>query len=110
MNKKYRISKLEWELLSFFGGNSFSVNILLMLFVIFFTVAGVDLSSELAKDKHEIDFVLDSLEDSCNIPQLFPKGLEEITRPLLAAIPIAETYISFETRESTNDDRGPPSA
>lgn len=89
-------------------GNTFSVNLFLLLFILFFAIAGFDLSSELAKEKNEINFVLDTFEDGCNIPQLEPKGLDEINRPLEAAIPITESYLWHEAGESTNDDRGPP--
>lgn len=93
---------------SIFEGNTFSVNMFLFLFIIFFAVAGFDLSSELAKEKKEIDFVLGNLEESCNIPQLSPKGLDEITRPFEAAIPVTDSFISFETGISLKEGRAPP--
>ena len=104
-NSKLRNKKV---LSSIFEGNTFSVNFFLFLFILFFAVAGYDLSSELAKEKDEIDFVLDNLEESCNIPQLSPKGLDEITRPFEAAIPVTDSFISIETGLTLKVGRAPP--
>ncbi len=93
-----------------FEGNTFSVNIFLVLAIVGFFVAGIDLSTELAKEKQEINFVLDSLEDGCNVPQLSAKGLEDIFRPFEIEIPFLEAYITDNEFLTSNDDRGPPAA
>ena len=71
-------------------------------------VAGADLASELARDKQEINFVLENFENSCNIPQLSPKGLEDIERPLIFEIQIKDSFISSSFFDTSNSDRGPP--
>ncbi len=91
-------------------GNTFSVNLFLFLSVIGFFIAGIDLSTELAREKQEINFVLDNLEDGCNIPQLSAKGLEDIFRPFELEIPFLATYIFGYEYLTSNEDRGPPAA
>lgn len=91
-------------------GNTFSVNLFLLLGLIGFFIAGIDLSTELAREKQEINFVLDNLEDGCNIPQLSAKGLEDIFRPFEIEIPYLDTYIFDYEYLTSNDGRGPPAA
>jgi hypothetical protein len=93
-----------------FEGNTFSINVFLFLCVLGFFIVGIDLSSELAKEKDEINYVLDNLEDGCNIPQLSPKGLDEITRPLETSIPEINNFNYSHTFKTAHNDRGPPIA
>ena len=93
---------------SLFGGNKFSINLLLLLGIAAFFIVGADLSSELAREKNEINFVLDSLEDSCNIPQLLAKGLDEIERPLIFKIQISDSFLTNSLFNTSVNDRGPP--
>jgi len=95
---------------SIFEGNTFSVNIFLFLCITGFFIVGADLSSELAREKNEINFVLDNLEDSCNIPQLSPKGLDEISRPFEALIPDVNNFNYSHFFKTPDNDRGPPAA
>ncbi len=109
---KYNKSKIKFYgvLPSIFEGNTFSINLFLFLGIIGFFIAGIDLSTELAKEKQEINFVLDNLEDGCNITQLSAKGLEEIIRPFETEIPFLDSYIIENEFLTSNDDRGPPAA
>jgi len=89
-------------------GNTFSVNMCLLLGLLGFFIAGIDISTELAKEKDEINFVLDNLEDACNIPQLSPKGLGEISLNVIASLPVTSTYDEGTRLLTSVDDRGPP--
>ncbi|MEO8512618.1 MAG: hypothetical protein ABI543_03590 [Ignavibacteria bacterium] len=108
MKKRKKITYILKVLPSLFGGNTFSINLFLFLGIVTFFVAGVDLSSELARDKQEINFVIDSLEDGCNIPQLSAKGLGDIDRPLVFEIQITDSFISSSLFDTSITDRGPP--
>jgi hypothetical protein len=109
---KYNKSKIKFYrvLPSVFEGNTFSINLFLFLGILGFFIAGIDLSTELAKEKDEVNFVLDNLEDGCNIPQLSAKGLEDIFRPFEIEIPFLDTYIFEQEFLTSNDNRGPPAA
>ena len=109
---KYNKSKIKFYrvLPSIFEGNTFSINLFLFLGIIGFFIAGIDLSTELAKEKDEVNFVLDNLEDGCNIPQLSPKGLDEITRPLEISIPEVNNFNYSHIFKTECNDRGPPTA
>lgn len=93
-----------------FEGNTFSVNLFLFLCVVGFFIAGIDLSTELAREKNEINFVLDNLEDSCNIPQLSPRGLDEISLPFQCSIPEVNNFNYSHISKASDTDRGPPEA
>jgi len=93
-----------------FEGNTFSINVFLFFCVIGFVIAGIDLSTELAREKAEINFVLDNLEDSCNIPQLSPKGLDNISLPFERAIPEVYNFNYSHIFKTSDTDRGPPAA
>ena len=108
---KYNKSKIKFYrvLPSIFEGNTFSINLFLFLGIIGFFIAGIDLSTELAKEKDEVNFVLDNLEDGCNIPQLSPKGLDDVERPLIFELQTSDSFISYNLINASINDRGPPS-
>lgn len=103
-------NKIIKVLSSFTEGNTFSVNLFLFLCITGFFVVGIDLSTELAREKAEINFVLDNLEDSCNIPQLSPKGLDEVNLPFSAVICEVNNFNYSHFFKSSDSDRGPPAA
>lgn len=93
-----------------FGGNTFSINVFLFLCIVGFFIVGIDLSTELAREKNEINFVLDNLEDGCNIPQLSPKGLDDVSLPFECAIPEVNNFNFSHFFKTSDTDRGPPAA
>ncbi len=103
-NRKFRV------LPSVFEGNTFSINVFLFLCVIGFIIVGIDLSTELAREKAEINFILDNLEDSCNIPQLSPKGLDNISLPFELTNPEVHNFNYSHIYKTSDTDRGPPAA
>ena len=107
MIRKNKINILK-VLPSVFKGNTFSINLFLYLAITAFILGGYDLSSELAREKDEINFVLDNLEDGCNISQLSAKGLGDIERPFISEILLTESFISKNLLITSISDRGPP--
>lgn len=103
-NKKY----FKKVLPSILEGNTFSVNVCLLLGLLGFFIAGIDISSELAMERNEINFVLDNLEDACNIPQINPVGLGDVTLVVIASLPVTGTYDDGNRFLTSVDDRGPP--
>lgn len=93
-----------------FAGNTFSINVFLFLCITGFFIVGIDLSTELAREKNEINFVLDNLEDGCNIPQLSPKGLDNISLPFQIRTPEVHNFNYSHIFKTSDTDRGPPAA
>jgi len=93
---------------SIFKGNTFSINLFLYLSLSAFIIGGYDLSREIANEKDEINFVLDNLEDGCNVSQITAKGLGDIERPVLSELRTTESYISNNLLITSISDRGPP--
>lgn len=108
LNKDLNTSGNYRVLPPFLDGNTFSINAFLLLCLIGFFIVGIDLSTELAREKNEVNFVLDNIEDSCNIPQLSPRGLDSIVMPLVTYIPSTGIFISSDFCPTSISDRGPP--
>ncbi len=90
------------------GGNSFSNNFLIVLFVSAFILIALDLSSELAAQKDEIGTALGIFEESYSEFIFSADYLPEIQRPILYLIPLTNFLPAESVCNSSVKARGPP--
>lgn len=102
--------KLLKELPSLIEGNSFSVNLLLLLGLTAFILISADLGSQLSAEKDEIGAVIAVLEESFSSIDLSAVIIQDIERPLLYEIPLLNSNIENDLFLTSNDNRGPPAA
>ncbi len=103
-NKIYEVNKIQ----NVISENSFSNNLLVTLFFVFFIVIAIDIGSELAAQKDEIGTTLCVLEEGYTELILTIDFLPDIERPLLYEIAFNNFSPSENIRKSSVTDRGPP--
>ena len=91
-----------------FKGNPLSVNVLLFLFISGYFIVGHDLSKEMAKEKNEIDFFLDSLENSVHTDTSDILILLETIPPGTYIVPAVSAKIYNSDLELFPPGRSPP--
>jgi hypothetical protein len=92
----------------FFKQNSFTVNILLFLGLFTFLVIGIDLDSELAVQKDEIDAVVATLTNSLITPCLEASNFLIINPPLIGFLSDYELIPSNAEVIDPHSGRSPP--
>jgi hypothetical protein len=92
----------------FFKQNSFTVNILLFLGLFTFLVIGIDLDSELAVQKDEIDAVAAILTNSLNTLSLEASDILIVNPPLIGVLSDYELILSNAYVIDPHRGRSPP--
>lgn len=94
--------------LPLFKGNPLSVNILLFLLISGYFIVGHDLSKEMAKEKNEIGFFLEALENSVHVDTTDILKLIETIPPGFFIIPDITPKIHNSDTELFPPGRAPP--
>jgi hypothetical protein len=94
--------------LPFIHNNSFEVNIIILLGAFAFIVIGVDLNSELAVEKNEIEYVVAVLENTNEAVSLSDLSAFIFNLSLNGVLPIYIVPIQTSDILSLPRDRSPP--